>query len=639
MDSRNAVVLFDFASTLASIRIPADGRPVRARIYPGVTRVLDCLRSVGVRLGMVSLDPRLCLSELGASLTEAGISTLFDPDLVLCAPNLPAALVSAGARAPARTGYPGELEMLFVSGDVVQRMTARASGLRTAPHPLLALSMISQVGSLRYLRIRFLPAGRREADWRATLRGFPLVPLHMVREPGGAGKVQVLYAIADATTAANLDDLGFWVDRLGAEDEPQSSVLYLLKDNLRRNDGLFGRRGSSSAFFAHPYTASRVLASTHEGLVVALPGYWDVGRFNARQGDALRLMESSSLLDARDCSLAFAVITHAKAGVDDLTDEEVATIKSAANARFIKTVAAQYSGDAPLSTGERIRSRDVHNEGNGHATDALKQDLHDIYPDLAVNGLPCPPETVNVVNVEGVIPGTGLSGIVLVCAHVDSIGIEQTPYDPKTSVAPGADDDASGIAGVFAVLQAVVGLFPFRPHRREIRFVLFNSEEQGFLGSGRYVSDLAAQHAVVAAAFQMDMIAYDAKDEPIFELHVGASDHPEAERCSLEIAELVVSVVKRMNLQIRPQVHRTTLDGPDPGEERSDHLHFHRHDYPACYICEDFFPTPGADDADKNPGYHNKTDTIDLYNAPYAAEIAQAVAGAVWLAATAPEFP
>lgn len=93
--------------------------------------------------------------------------------------------------------------------------------------------------------------------------------------------------------------------------------------------------------------------------------------------------------------------------------------------------------------------------------------------------------------------------IVLVGAHLDSIG------GWGSDAAPGADDNASGSAGVLE-LARVLRELPADPGV-ELRFVLFGGEEQGLYGSRAVVSAMqaAGELARLKAVVIMDMIAFD----------------------------------------------------------------------------------------------------------------------------------
>jgi hypothetical protein len=75
-------------------------------------------------------------------------------------------------------------------------------------------------------------------------------------------------------------------------------------------------------------------------------------------------------------------------------------------------------------------------------------------------------------NVAGICPGTAYPGlIVIVCAH----------FDTKKEV-PGAVDNATGIA----VLLEFARYFSANPAPYTIKFIAFNGEESGYLGSSYY---------------------------------------------------------------------------------------------------------------------------------------------------------
>lgn len=118
----------------------------------------------------------------------------------------------------------------------------------------------------------------------------------------------------------------------------------------------------------------------------------------------------------------------------------------------------------------------------------------------AVSEQPVPEGGPRCRNVVGDLRGSGQEPreVVLVTAHLDSInrhGID--------APAPGADDNASGSAGVLAIARALAGL----PLLLDLRFILFGGEEEGLFGSRRYVARLpGAERARVRAVVNMDMI-------------------------------------------------------------------------------------------------------------------------------------
>jgi Peptidase family M28 len=95
--------------------------------------------------------------------------------------------------------------------------------------------------------------------------------------------------------------------------------------------------------------------------------------------------------------------------------------------------------------------------------------------------------------------GSGTRDLVLVVAHLDSINIGGGPE----ANAPGADDNATGSAGLLEIARVL------KDHaaERDLRFVLFGGEEEGLFGSQQYIDSLpAADRARIRAVINMDMI-------------------------------------------------------------------------------------------------------------------------------------
>lgn len=107
------------------------------------------------------------------------------------------------------------------------------------------------------------------------------------------------------------------------------------------------------------------------------------------------------------------------------------------------------------------------------------------------------------------IAGSGLADQVLVLgAHLDSINwYDRGPGVPLgAGRAPGADDDASGVAGLTEVLRVLVA-HNYHP-RRSIRLMAYSGEEMGLYGSAYIAADYAARNVDVVGVVQMDMTNY-----------------------------------------------------------------------------------------------------------------------------------
>src|SRR5687768_3489475 len=94
--------------------------------------------------------------------------------------------------------------------------------------------------------------------------------------------------------------------------------------------------------------------------------------------------------------------------------------------------------------------------------------------------------TRSIANVLGRLPGSDpvLSGqAVVFTAHYDHLGIKEDAKAGEDAIHNGARDNASGVAAMLAIAEALAGL-PKAP-RRSILFVATAAEEQGLLGSRR----------------------------------------------------------------------------------------------------------------------------------------------------------
>lgn len=201
--------------------------------------------------------------------------------------------------------------------------------------------------------------------------------------------------------------------------------------------------------------------------------------------------------------------------------------------------------------------------------------------------------------------------VVLVTAHLDSTS--------EGSLAPGADDDASGSVGVMTLAEIMA---PYQ-FQRTLRFVLFTGEEQGLCGSEVYARQAAAANVEIVAVYNMDMIAWDSDSEPIVRLHTRRTNHPEY-AADLAIANTFISVVAQYGLggALTPIIAPDELD-------MSDTFSFWYNGYPGILAIEDDEDVTG----DFNPYYHSTSDQVSALNPTYFANFVKAsVATAALLA-------
>ena len=95
---------------------------------------------------------------------------------------------------------------------------------------------------------------------------------------------------------------------------------------------------------------------------------------------------------------------------------------------------------------------------------------------------------------------------IIVSAHYDHVGYGKptNSFGPIGFIHKGADDNASGVAGLLALTEAL-GRMPRHP-RRTILFALWDGEEQGLLGSRYWLEHPTVPLADVPILLNMDMI-------------------------------------------------------------------------------------------------------------------------------------
>ena len=100
---------------------------------------------------------------------------------------------------------------------------------------------------------------------------------------------------------------------------------------------------------------------------------------------------------------------------------------------------------------------------------------------------------------------------VLMVAHLDSIS------DQETILAPGADDNASGAAGLLEA-ASVLRHYQFE---RTIHLIWFSGEEYSRVGSEHFVEDYADWLPDIVGVINPDMFAFDWDNDHCFEVHAG----------------------------------------------------------------------------------------------------------------------
>lgn len=213
-------------------------------------------------------------------------------------------------------------------------------------------------------------------------------------------------------------------------------------------------------------------------------------------------------------------------------------------------------------------------------------------------------------NVVATLPGrTNPGNVYIVGAHMDS-----TSPDPAHH-APGADDNASGMAAVLSIAKALAqSVFD-----ATIKFIGFNAEEQGLRGSLAYATEARANGENVVGMLNFDMIAYSGTASPKNVFLAGNS-------------ALVNAMVANANVytSLNTQISYSNIYG-------SDHYYFHSSQFPGSSSAFAIEAPPSAIPS-YNPNYHKITDTIDYLDFAYASDITRiGVATIAQLAGPIPE--
>ena len=194
------------------------------------------------------------------------------------------------------------------------------------------------------------------------------------------------------------------------------------------------------------------------------------------------------------------------------------------------------------------------------------------------------------------LPGrTDPSRIVIVGAHYDSFS------DQRPSIAPGADDNASGTAAVMEAATVLAG----QPFDFTIRFVAFGAEEWGLIGSQFHAQAARQRGEAIVAVVSLDMIGYADRLPEDLDI-VGSAG-------SGWLADRVAAVAAAAGPMPSARSTRTTFG--------SDCSPFWQQGYPA--IC-------GIEDVSiANPYYHRTTDRLDTLDMNLVTAITRTTVAAV----------
>jgi len=212
---------------------------------------------------------------------------------------------------------------------------------------------------------------------------------------------------------------------------------------------------------------------------------------------------------------------------------------------------------------------------------------------------------------------------VIVSAHFDHTGT------PDGRMRPGADDNASGTAGMLAIARAFASATT-RP-RRSVLFLAFDAEEYPTLGSTYYVNHPLRPLATTRAVLNMDMIG---RNETMFRYLEGYIEVDPDTSNQLNLVGTINcpgcrELIERENAAVGLSLsdkwnHEHILNVYD----RSDHFPFWTRGIPAIWFFTGF-----------HPDYHEPADTMEKINWIKMEKVTKLVYRSAWAIANASEPP
>ena len=275
-----------------------------------------------------------------------------------------------------------------------------------------------------------------------------------------------------------------------------------------------------------------------------------------------------------------------------------ATGASAGTSLYSTSDGSDISGENILRTIEDLQdfeSRDFHLSSSLEAAQYIYDRFVDMgietaRQDFEVGGLPS-------TNIIATVDGGAGEAVVVLGAHYDSENSLATDIsDSENMTAPGADDNASGIA---VMLEIARNIAAGNPLASTVKFVAFGAEESGFdhsgstVGSMHYAISESQADTDIVAGVVLDMVGYKLSDQDRLTI-VSNSANDEFLQTSSSVlagsdADLELEVMVNADITY------------------SDHHSFWLEGYPCALLTEEL------DDGlvPVNPFYHTSWDTAD----------------------------
>jgi hypothetical protein len=236
-------------------------------------------------------------------------------------------------------------------------------------------------------------------------------------------------------------------------------------------------------------------------------------------------------------------------------------------------IVSRLAGQTEIATGVKLVNRAT--AGNRQVA---REYMKKLFQDLALT--PLEQNYGTGTNVYATLPSTsGGAQSVVFGAHFDSV-----------AASPGANDNATGVAAVFAAARYAVKL-PCRS--KAIIFALFDEEEVGLVGSKQFATKLKNDGTMIHSVHTIDQMGWDSDNNRMIELELPDTG----------LRELYEAAATKLGVNI-PMVTTKTAS--------TDHSSF-RPTFLAIGLTE------GYTQGDTTPHYHKAGDVFGTVNFPYLA--------------------
>src|SRR5258708_33685942 len=433
--------------------------------------------------------------------------------------------------------------------------------------------------------------------------------LHL--EPAGLhGYVQPFSVITGARLKSD--------NRLTVQSPGSKNDLKVEQDFVPFSFSSSGQVAAPAAFAGYGVTADEFHYDDYAGLdvkdkVVVILRYEPSG-FAEKSGSHGLTRHSqllSKAINARNHAAKAVIVLNGKLGdgEEDLLSR-FGSVSGPVNAGIVVVQVKNAVADSWFqAAGKSLKEvQDQINAGSKPASFAFPDALHpSLHIDIETTGA-----TAN--NVLAWLPGQS-DEYVIVGADYDHLGrgnVDSLAPSQIGQIHPGADDNASGTAGVIELARL---LAPQRGQlKRSILFMNFAGEELGLLGSAAWVNNPTHPLEKAVAMINMDMIGRIQSDK----VYIGGVGTGSTFKAVLEQAQ-------------KDQADKEApfkIEYSASGYSSSDHTSFVLKKIPSLF----FFSGLHSD-------YHKPSDTWDKINAPSAARLLDMVADVVVQLASAPDAP